>query len=232
MRLSESVPRLLQLVSDADDDQHALASACAWIRELQGVSAVAIVALTDGRVLCGSSIDSLGLSDEDLREIVNGSRAQAIVQPGRVAAIAPIRSGGRAIAVLVARGGPDVAETLKEVVDTAAPLCARAVRARLDAVALAASCDTLTPEILGRSPVLHAVREAIARAASTSFPVLVEGESGTGKELVARALHRLSARRDRRFCAGGFHHAAIVGQTWRAPRPAAPGCAGICAILM
>jgi two-component system response regulator HydG len=31
--------------------------------------------------------------------------------------------------------------------------------------------------------------------------VLIEGESGTGKELVARALHRLSARRDRRLAA-------------------------------
>jgi DNA-binding NtrC family response regulator len=41
-----------------------------------------------------------------------------------------------------------------------------------------------------------ALREAIARAAVTTFPVLVEGESGTGKELVARAVHRLSARRD------------------------------------
>ena len=201
MRLSESVPRLLQLVSDADDDQHALASACAWIREQPGVCAVAIVALADGRVLCGAPIDALELAAEDLREITSGPRAHVIVQPGRVATIAPIRSGGKAIAVVVARGRLEIAETLKEIVGTAAPLCAPAVRARLDAFALAASSDTLTPEILGRSPVLHAVREAIARAASTAFSVLVEGESGTGKELVARALHRLSARRDRRFCA-------------------------------
>jgi two-component system response regulator HydG len=42
-----------------------------------------------------------------------------------------------------------------------------------------------------------AVRTAIHRASATSFSVLIEGESGTGKELVARALHRLSARRSR-----------------------------------
>src|SRR5262249_16692287 len=41
----------------------------------------------------------------------------------------------------------------------------------------------------------------IGRAARAPFPVLVEGESGTGKELVARGIHRLSPRRDRRFCA-------------------------------
>jgi two-component system response regulator HydG len=41
----------------------------------------------------------------------------------------------------------------------------------------------------------------VARVATTNFGVLIEGESGTGKELVARALHRLSPRRDRRMCA-------------------------------
>jgi transcriptional regulator with PAS, ATPase and Fis domain len=60
---------------------------------------------------------------------------------------------------------------------------------------------TLSAEILGCSPAISALREAVARAAVTPFPVLVEGESGTGKELVARALHRLSPRRDRRFVA-------------------------------
>jgi transcriptional regulator with PAS, ATPase and Fis domain len=44
------------------------------------------------------------------------------------------------------------------------------------------------------------VRRAGARAAGAPFSVLIEGESGSGKELVARALHHLSPRRERRFC--------------------------------
>ena len=44
------------------------------------------------------------------------------------------------------------------------------------------------------------IRRAIERAATAPFAVLVEGESGVGKELVARAVHHLSARRERRFC--------------------------------
>jgi len=61
-------------------------------------------------------------------------------------------------------------------------------------------------ELVGTSAVMQRVRLAIAQAGATPFPVLIEGESGTGKELVARALHRQSSRRDRRFvainCAG------------------------------
>ena len=56
-------------------------------------------------------------------------------------------------------------------------------------------------EILGDSAPARSMRESIARAARAPFPVLIEGESGSGKELVARAIHRLGPRRDRRFCA-------------------------------
>src|SRR5262249_4143998 len=44
------------------------------------------------------------------------------------------------------------------------------------------------------------LRDAVERAASAPFPVLIEGESGSGKELVARAIHRCGPRRDRAFC--------------------------------
>jgi DNA-binding NtrC family response regulator len=82
-----------------------------------------------------------------------------------------------------------------------AALCAPAMRTRIDALALRDDCNTRTREILGRSPAMGALREAIGRAALSPFPVLIEGESGSGKELVARAIHRLSPRRERRFAA-------------------------------
>ncbi|MEP6802138.1 MAG: sigma-54 dependent transcriptional regulator [Acidobacteriota bacterium] len=50
--------------------------------------------------------------------------------------------------------------------------------------------------LLGESPPMRRLRDEIARVAPTDARVLITGENGTGKELVARALHRLSARTD------------------------------------
>ncbi len=54
-------------------------------------------------------------------------------------------------------------------------------------------------QIIGESPLLARVREAIGKAAPTNATVLIWGESGVGKELVARAIHRESLRRDGPF---------------------------------
>jgi len=56
-------------------------------------------------------------------------------------------------------------------------------------------------EILGQSKEIHSVRELISRVAVTNSTVLITGETGTGKELVARAIHRNSARANRPFIA-------------------------------
>ncbi|MCU0571511.1 MAG: sigma-54 dependent transcriptional regulator [Syntrophobacteraceae bacterium] len=82
--------------------------------------------------------------------------------------------------------------------------------------------------IIGESPAMHKVYELIGRVAATSSNVLITGESGTGKELVAKAIHRQSARCSRPFvavnCGGvpetlieselfGFKKGAFTGAT-------------------
>lgn len=54
-------------------------------------------------------------------------------------------------------------------------------------------------QILGQSESTERLRNLIRRVAQTDATVLIQGENGTGKELVARALHRLSPRRDGPF---------------------------------
>ncbi len=51
-------------------------------------------------------------------------------------------------------------------------------------------------EIVGSSPALKKVLQQVEIAAPSDATVLILGETGTGKELVARALHRLSSRRE------------------------------------
>jgi PAS domain S-box-containing protein len=54
-------------------------------------------------------------------------------------------------------------------------------------------------EIVGTSPALQTVLANIAKVAPTDSTVLITGETGTGKELVARAIHKHSARAGRPF---------------------------------
>ncbi|MDP4032478.1 MAG: sigma-54 dependent transcriptional regulator [Pseudorhodobacter sp.] len=55
--------------------------------------------------------------------------------------------------------------------------------------------------LLGHSPQIEAVRDALERAARQPTLVLLTGESGTGKEIAARTLHAMSERADRPFVA-------------------------------
>ena len=131
---------------------------------------------------------------------------------------------GLAMPVDRARQPPEAAEPVKYAGQTIAALACRwpagttvdpaAVSRYLSAAALALSThvhavlDVREPapaapwgDLLGDSAAAVNLREAVQRAARAPFPVLIEGESGSGKELVARAIHRLGPRRDRRFCA-------------------------------
>jgi formate hydrogenlyase transcriptional activator len=53
--------------------------------------------------------------------------------------------------------------------------------------------------MVGESPALKGALQLVSVVAPTDSGVLILGETGTGKELIARAIHDLSARRERAF---------------------------------
>jgi formate hydrogenlyase transcriptional activator len=67
-----------------------------------------------------------------------------------------------------------------------------ALREKIDAM-------SMFEEIVGTSPRLQAVLARISKVAPTDSTVLITGETGTGKELIARAIHKRSARAHRPF---------------------------------
>jgi formate hydrogenlyase transcriptional activator len=74
-------------------------------------------------------------------------------------------------------------------------------RMRNETLALREDIDraSMFEEIVGSSPALQRVLAQVAKVAKTDSTVLILGETGTGKELVARAIHRRSARSTRAF---------------------------------
>jgi DNA-binding NtrC family response regulator len=88
------------------------------------------------------------------------------------------------------------------------------------------------PLLAGNSLALAEVKHVIERVAPTPATVLITGESGTGKEIVARSLHRASARKSGPFikinCAAipeglieselfGYEKGAFTGAVGRKP---------------
>jgi PAS domain S-box-containing protein len=74
-------------------------------------------------------------------------------------------------------------------------------RLRQENAALREEIDqaSMFEEIVGTSPALKCVLSHISKVAPSDSTVLITGETGTGKELVARAIHRRSARASRAF---------------------------------
>jgi DNA-binding NtrC family response regulator len=121
----------------------------------------------------------------------------------------PVRFASRTLGAIVCRWPMDriAPHDAGELLELAAVIAAP----RLDSLRTASreevKAATAVPELLGVSEAMANVRRAIVRAAAAPFNVLIEGESGVGKELAARAVHQLSARRERKF--GDLNCAAL-----------------------
>ena len=66
-------------------------------------------------------------------------------------------------------------------------------------VEIETSSEHCFEDIVGKSPAIQRVLEQVAIVAPTDSTVLLHGETGTGKELIARAIHKLSSRRERPY---------------------------------
>ena len=201
--LSASVTAdLVTLAQRAPDDGAAVSGVLeVLLRRLQGVSA-AVLAAPDARVVAGCGRPWRERSVAARVAIEGGGPVPVEPAAQSPEAAEAVRYAGRILAALACRWAPGSS------IDSAAvPVYLGAA-----AVALSASLHALLDappapspsgfaDLLGDSPAALALKEAVQRAARAPFPVLIEGESGSGKELVARAMHRLGPRRDRRFCA-------------------------------
>jgi formate hydrogenlyase transcriptional activator len=59
--------------------------------------------------------------------------------------------------------------------------------------------ENVSHGIIGNSGVLRSVLQQVDLVAPTDSTVLIQGETGTGKELIARAIHKMSPRRNAPF---------------------------------
>ena len=195
----------LDLGHTASDDRVAIDRICGELHDrLRAASVLVVAPEPDRRVLALCGRPWHGDPQVAWRALGSGLSVAADPSVEPCQAAEPLRYGGEMIGALAARWtagtvlDPGRAAALLRV---GALAVAANVRALLDRALPESTAAAAGEDLLGDSAPARTLREAIARAARAPFPVLIEGESGSGKELVARAIHRLGSRRDRRFCA-------------------------------
>ena len=196
------IAELVETAQRASDDQSALTRVLDVLCARVEATSAMVIAGTDGsRVLAATGRPWRERSSTARRALESGLSApvDTSMQPPEVAE--PVRYAGDIVAVVACRW------TAGSVVNRAAvDLYIRAAALAISTPAQVLLDDRPVPaagpvDLLGDSAPAVSLRESVQRAARAPFPVLIEGESGSGKELVARAIHRLSTRRERRFCA-------------------------------
>ena len=219
MDVIQDLIEVLRICHESEDERVALPRVCAAVRERARASGVGLFS-ADAMDRPISSAGHLS----SVRPLVAQRAIDTglAIPPGQygdgVEAAAPIRYGGRTVGALMSRWPADVSLSTGNataLLAAAAAACAPDVCAAIDRLApQQAASRGGALELIGSGAAIDEVRRALQRAASTSFPVLIEGDSGSGKELVARAVHRQGPRHDRTFCA--VNCAAIADELFEA----------------
>ncbi len=193
----------LELAHGAVDDHQALEQVCRALVERLRAASVQVVGRPPERSVLARAGRPWQGDTRSLDRLFAGGSGNGPEGVGALRPLfEPVRYGQELVAVLCCRWTTGVAFDASGAVAmlrAAALAMAAPVRGLLDR-ARPIVPDAAWGDLIGASPPAVSLREAIARAARAPFPVMIEGESGSGKELVARAIHRLSARRDRRLC--------------------------------
>ena len=199
----DDVQQLLEKASSAADDRAAVAEVCKTVCDRLRAASVQVNDCSRERTLLARAGRPW---TGDLRIVERTLAASSSCWSGSGEpheAATPVKYAGDTIAVIACRwtaaNDPDLAASVL-LLRAAALAAAPSIRAVLDRPRHAAAEPALR-DLIGSAAVMDGVRDAMARAARAPYPVLIEGESGSGKELVARGIHRLGPRRDRRLCA-------------------------------
>jgi DNA-binding NtrC family response regulator len=197
-----SASSLIHVAHEQDDDRTAVRLVLERVgREIQATR-IDLVSADGGPVTTVLSIGSGMATHLGARVLDAGIVIGPEIHQGGHEIGTPVRLGSRLLAGVVARWPLDRAPGLHaaDALGLASAVLAPRIDAQLASARLVAEASTSAPELVGVSAAMEEVRRAIVRAARSPFNVLIEGESGSGKELAARAIHQLSARRERRFC--------------------------------
>jgi DNA-binding NtrC family response regulator len=153
-----------------------------------------------GDAVCGVLLDLRGVDDTALLQRLIGE----IAEP-RVRSLCVQRGDATSRPALFELALRYCIDNLVEPVDPQVlALALDSLHRRLRLIAASrAQHDAATQfdEMIGTSAAMQRLFAQIEKVAAADVPVFVAGETGVGKELAARAIHRLSARRDKPFVA-------------------------------
>jgi DNA-binding NtrC family response regulator len=206
--MTDAFLEILRTCQESDDPSQALSRVAVRLHDALATSAMAIVIHDRDRphaVAHAGAFMPTAANLEIASRVLDTGVAVPLANRGPVDEAAwPIRYGTTVVGALWCHwsmGVPLMPQDVAGILGLAATAAAPAVYEVSERVRAPQTMAAMIPDLVGESAAMTAVRQAVIRAAASPFPVLIEGESGSGKELVARAVHAMSVRRGRRFCA-------------------------------